>query len=194
MFVKRSLPALLFFAAALTACKRTPAPTPARPAAKPTPILDISRLSDAQLVAANQQDGLALGLRIAGETYQVNKPIPLHILIEDLAARIPIASGLCSGIFLTYEDATTHESSRSQLSANPRCSDGDPYPDAIPLEKSKLKVLDLTTAAASSLDMPPGKYLLRVEWQSYAAGAGGITAPDTYSTLDSNAILITITP
>jgi len=196
MFVKRSLSSLFFLTAALTACKRThpTTPAPASPAPATAPALDISRLTDAQLAAANQQDGLALALRIAGDNFQANKPFPLHILIEDLDARIPIASGLCSGVFLTFEDAFTHESSRSELAANLHCSDGAPYPDSVPLEKGKLKVVDITTAAASTLTMPPGKYLVRIEWQSYAAGPGTIAAPETYSTLDSNAIPVTITP
>jgi hypothetical protein len=159
-----------------------------------TPVADITHLTDAQLAAANQQDGLGLALRIAGDSYQTGKPIPLHLVVEDLAAREPIAAGMCTGFFIAYEDAATHESSRSQLSTNRGCFDTDPYPDTIPLEKGKLKTIDITTEAATNFVLPPANYLIHIEWQSYPAGAGTVAAPVTYSTLESNIVPITVTP
>jgi hypothetical protein len=177
------------FSLSLTACKKAPAPAAPAPVADSTPKpSDISRLTDAQLVQANQQDGLGLALRIAPKTYKVKDPITLHVLIEDFAAREPIASGLCGGFFLSYEDTATHDSGGGEISANPDCFAGEPYPDSIPFQKGKLKVLDLDLDATTHLSIPPGKYLVTLDWKAYPVGPPTIAERVPYSHLHSNAV------
>jgi hypothetical protein len=184
---------LLLAFSTLTACKSKP-PAPATPAAAPArPAMDISRMTDEQLVAADQSDGLGLALRIPGNTtFHSADAIPLHILMENFGARIPIASGMCSGVALAYEDTATSESGSSDLAANPRCIDADPFPETIPLERGKIKTVDLTSMAAAHLTLPPGHYLLSVTWKAIPAGPGTLVEPVPYATLRSNPVPVTI--
>jgi hypothetical protein len=195
MHGKSPLAAILLIAfSTLTGCK-SKAPTAAPSAAAPAkPAADLSNLTDEQLVAADQTDGLGLALRIPGKTFHTNQAIPLHLLFENFAARIPIASGMCSGVSLTYEDAATHESGSSDLAANSRCIDADPFPETIPLEQGKLKTVDLTSMAAAHLTLPPGNYLLTVTWKAIPAGPGTLAEPTPYATLRSNPVPIAIVP
>jgi hypothetical protein len=181
----------------LTACKRTQPPQQPQPAAtEPAkPAIDAAKLTDEQLAAASKEDGLGVGLRIAGNgTFSASKAIPLHVILEDFGARVPIASGLCGGFYLITEDPVSHELSSGQLTLNPRCFDSDPFPDAIPLEKNKPKIVDSNTQIASHIDFIPGKYLFSIEWHAFPAGPGGIGEREAYTTVHSNSIPITITP
>jgi hypothetical protein len=187
--------ALLIAATTLTACKsKPPAPVPTAAAAPAKPAVDLSKLTDEQLVAADQSDGLGLALRIPGNTFHTDEPIPLHLLIENFGARIPIAAGLCSGVFLAYEDAVTHESGGSDLVANPRCTATEPYPDTVPLERGKLKIIDTTSLAAAHLTLVPGHYLLTITWKAIPAGPGTLQEPLAYANLRSNSVPVTIIP
>jgi hypothetical protein len=191
--IRSILTTAAFLALSLTACKKAPAPAAPAPVADETPKpADISHLTDEQLVRSNRQDGLGLALRIAPKTYKVNDPINLHVLIEDFGAKEPIASGLCGGFFLSYEDTVTHDSGGGEISANRRCFAGDPYPDSIPLEKGKLKVLDLDLQETTHLTIPPGSYLVTLDWKAYPVGAPSIAERDAFSHLHSNAVLLTI--
>ena len=182
-----------FLVLSLTACKKAPPPAAPVPAADDTPkILDTAHLTDEQLVQSNQQDGLGLALRIAPKTYKANEPITLHVLIEDIAAREPIASGLCGGFFLSYEDQATHDSGGGEISANPGCFAGEPYPDSIALQKGKLKVLDLDLQQTTHLTIPPGNYLVTLDWKAYPVGPATISEREPYSHLHSNAVPLTI--
>jgi hypothetical protein len=181
-----------FAALSLAACKKAPAP-PASPVVDDTPkVVDISHLTDEQLVQSNRQDGLGLALRIPGKAYKPSDRIPLHILIEDFSATQPIASGLCGGFFLSYEDTSTHDSGGGEISSNHRCFDGDPYPDAVPLEKGKLKVLDIDLQETTHLTIPPGNYLVSLDWKAYPVGPPSIAEREPYSHLHSNAVPLTI--
>jgi len=194
MFAKGSLVLLLLVAGIFTSCKRAPAPQPSTVAAVPEkPAVDISHLSDAEVVALNQQAGLGIGLRVAGTTFRTGQAVPLHIVLEDLAARVPIASGMCGGFYLQFEDTNTHDSGGREIS-NPRCLSAETDPDTIPLAKGKLKTVDIDTDSAAHLTLDPGRYLLSIEWHAYAAGPATITDRETYSELHSNAVAITITP
>jgi hypothetical protein len=196
----RRLAALLLslcLVAPLTACKRTPPPQPAQPAATetPKPVINLDKMTDEQLASASKEEGLGVGLRIAGSgTFSASKAIPLHVVIEDFGARVPIASGLCGGFYLIMEDPATHELSSGQLTLNPRCFAADPFPDSIPLEKNKPKIVDSNTLTASHIDFTPGKYLFSIEWHAFPAGPGGIGEREAYTTVHSNSIPITITP
>jgi hypothetical protein len=177
----------------LTACKKAPAPAAPAPVAQETPKpADISHLTDEQLVQSNRQDGLGLALRIPVKTYKVNDAIPLHALIEDFSAREPIASGLCGGFFLSYEDTATHDSGGGEISANRGCFAGDPYPDSIPLQNGKLKVLDLDLQETTHLTIPPGHYLVSLDWKAYPVGQPTIAEREPYSHLHSNAVPLTV--
>ena len=177
----------------LTACKKAPAPAATTPAADDSPkVLDISTLTDEQIVQANQQDGLGLGLRIAPKTYKSSDPITLHVLIEDFAAREPIASGLCGGFFLSYEDVATHDSGGGEISASHGCFAGEPYPDSIPLQKGKLKTLDLDLNETTHLTIPPGTYLVTLDWKAFPISQPTISEREAYSHLHSNAVPLTI--
>jgi hypothetical protein len=182
-----------FLVLSLTACKKTSPPAAPIPVADDTPkVLDTAHLTDQQLVQSNQQDGLGLALRIAPKTYKANEPITLHVLIEDIAAREPIASGLCGGFSLSYEDQATHDSGGGEISANPGCFAGDPYPDSIALQKGKLKVLDLDLQQTTHLTVPPGNYLVTLDWKAYPVGPATISEREPYSHLHSNAVPLTI--
>jgi hypothetical protein len=194
MYVKQSLILAGLLAFPLTACKHTPAPAavPNRSSATEPAEPDTSHVTDEQLVQSNQRDGLGLALRIPAATYKQGQPISLRVLIEDFDATTPIASGLCGGFSLSYEDTATHESGGGDISSNPRCFDGDPYPDSIPLEKHKLKVLDLDLQSTTHLTIPPGHYLVSITWKPYPVGPPTITEPEAYATLHSNAVPLTI--
>jgi hypothetical protein len=185
---------LLVVAGAFTSCKHAPTPQPSTGAAVPEkPAVDIGQLSDAELAALNQQAGLGIGLRVAGTTFHTGKPVPLHIVLEDFAASVPIASGMCGGFYLQFEDTGTHDSGGREIS-NPRCFAVDTDPDSIPLAKGKVKTVDINTDSAAHLTLDPGHYLLSIEWHAYPAGPATITDRETYSELHSNAVAITITP
>ena len=204
MLAKRSLaniafPSLLcttaLMAGWLAGCKGHPArPTPASvPASKA--VVDLSSLSDDQLAATTQKDGLGLGLRIpGGNTFHAAKGFPLHVIIEDFAARQPIAAGMCEGFFIAYEDAATQESSTDELATNPRCNDVNPYPDSVALTQGKPKSTDVNTETATHITFAPGNYLIHIEWRAYPAGAGTIAVPQPYTTLESNVVPVTIVP
>ena len=186
---------LTVLAESLSGCKHPmPQPKP-QPVAVARPVVDAAKLTDQQLVAANQRDGLGIGLQIPGESVLGTKsPLPLHILLEDFSARTGIAAGLCGGFYLILEDAATHELTSSQLTLNLRCFDADPYPDSIALEKNKLKTVEANTLTASHVEFTPGKYLVSVEWHAYPAGPGTIDERTAYTTLQSNAVPITFKP
>ena len=184
---------LPFLALSLTACKKSPPPAAAARAVDDSPkVVDTSHLTDQQLVQANQQDGLGLALRIAPKTYKQSDPITLHVLIEDFAAKEPIASGLCGGFFLSYEDLATHDSGGGEISASRGCFAGEPYPDSIPLEKGKLKTLDLDLNESTHLTIPPGKYLVTLDWKAFPISQPTISEREAYSHLHSNAVSLTI--
>jgi hypothetical protein len=193
MHAKHILAVAAVLALSLTACRKSPAPeTPATVADVTPKPADISRLTDEQLLQSNQQDGLGLALRIAPKTYKPNEPITLHVLIEDFGAKEPIASGLCGGFFLSYEDQATHDSGGGEITASHGCFAGEPYPDSIPLQKGKLKVLNLDLEDSTHLTIPPGSYLVSLDWKAYPVGAPTISEREAYSHLHSNAVPLTI--
>jgi hypothetical protein len=193
MHAKQILSAAALLALSLTACRKSPAPAPAAAASDDTPKPpDISRLTDEQLVQSNQQDGLGIALRITPKIYKVNEPITLHVLVEDFSAREPIASGLCGGFFLSYEDQATHDSGGGEITASHACFAGDPYPDSIPLQKGKLKVLNLNLEESTHLTIPSGSYLVSLDWKAYPVGAPTISEREAYAHLHSNAVPLTI--
>lgn len=175
----------------VTGCRSTPPPPPAA-----TALPSASRyaqLSDDALVHTSQRDGLGLGLRGPASPIRANTQIPLHLLFEDFAARTPIASGLCAGLSLSYEETSTHDSSTGDFT-NPRCFDTLPNPDEIPLQKGQLKILDATQRNFSNLQLAPGTYQITATWNAFPAGKGTIIERPVYTTLLSNPIQITILP
>ena len=193
MHAKQILTVSAFLALSLTACKKSPPPAISTTSTDVEPkVMDTSHLTDEQLIQANQQDGLGLALKIPAKAYRANDPVPLHVLIEDFAAREPIASGLCGGFFLSYEDTATHDSGGGEISANPACFAGEPYPDSVPLQKGKLKVLDLDLGETTHLTIPPGNYLVTLDWKAYPVGPATISEREAYSQLHSNAVPLTI--
>jgi hypothetical protein len=184
-----ALPTLM--ALSLAACKKAPAP--AASVVDDTPkAIDLSHLTDEQLVHANQQAGLGLGLQIPGGPRKAGEPITLHVVIEDIAAKVPVASGLCGGLFLNYEDTTSHDSGGGEISSNHSCFTGDPYPDSVPLEKGKLKVLDIDLQNATHLTVPPGSYLVSLDWKAYPVGPPTIAEREPYTHMHSNAVPLTV--
>lgn len=186
-------PVILCFATALltiAGCKSAPPPPAPAPAAKTSPF---ANLSDDALVQANQKDGVGLGLRIPGGPFQAKSPLPFHVLLEDLAAQTSIASGLCTGLSISYEETTTHDSSTGDYT-NPRCFDTLPNPDEVPLAKGKLKIVEASQRNFSNLNIPPGTYLVKATWHAFPAGRGTIIERPSYTTLDSNPVQITILP
>ena len=186
--------ALLLSVLAVAGCKSAP---PAAdpivkaevvPAPQPAPI---AKMTDEQLVQANQKDGLGLGLRITGDHFAVGSPVPMSILIEDFGARTPIASGMCNGFSLTYEEVTTQDSRTADIN-NPRCFATIPSPDEIPLVKGKLKTAEITQSNASHMQIPEGTYLMTVTWNALPAGRGTILERPAYTTLKSNSVQITV--
>ena len=195
MHWSRSLSALTA-ACALAGCKSAP-PPPAAPA----PVSTIVRstkfdgMTDEQLVHANQASGLGLGLKIPGldgNRFPASAPLPLHIVMEDLGAREPIASGMCSGFSLTATDLNTQDSQTNEITT-PHCFATVPYPDEVPFEKSKLKAVDITERNASNMTLAPGTYALTVTWHALPAGKGTIVDRPAYATVISNAVQVTVT-
>ncbi len=153
-------------------------------------------MTDEQLVQANQADGLGLGLKVPGldgNRFPSGAPVPLHLVMEDLAAREPIASGMCSGLSLTALDMNTQDSQTNEF-ANSHCFATVPYPDEIPFAKGKLKTVELSQRNASNMSLAPGTYLLTVTWHALPAGKGTILDRPAYATLKSNAVQVTVTP
>lgn len=175
---------------ALSGCKSAPPPPPAAPVVKASPF---ANLSDEALVHANQKDGVGLGLRIPGGPFHAAAPIPFHILLEDVDAHTSIASGLCTGLSLSYEETTTHDSSTGDFT-NPRCFDTLPNPDEVPLGKGQLKTVEATQRNFSRLNIPPGTYQVKATWHAFPAGRGTIIERPPYTTLDSNPVQITVLP
>ena len=174
----------------MSGCKSAPPPAPAAPAPV---ILPAAKMTDEQLVRAQQADGLGLGLRLDASSYRTGVQIPMHILMEDLAATVPIASGMCSGFTLTYEDTTSHVG-RTEKIDNPRCFSSVPPPDEIPLVKGKVKSVEISQRNASNMDIPVGTYLLSVNWKAIPAGKATIIAPPAYTSVQSNSVVVTVTP
>lgn len=181
---------------ALAGCKSAPPPAPAPVAVATTPKpTQYDHMTDEQLVHANQTDGLGLGLRIAGlngNKFPADAPIPLHIVMEDMGAREPIASGMCSGFSLMAVDSNTQDSQTNEI-ATPHCFAAVPYPDEVPFTNGKLKAVDLTQRNASNLSLAPGTYLLTVIWKALPAGKATILNRPTYTTVKSNPVQITVT-
>ena len=152
-------------------------------------------LPDEQLVRANQTDGLGLGLKVlglSGNRFPVGAPLPIHIVMEDLGAREPIASGMCSGISITATDLNTQDSQTNDITTS-HCFAAVPYPDEIPFTKGKLKAMDVTQHNASNMSLAPGTYSLVVTWRAIAAGKATISLKEAYATLKSNPVQITVT-
>jgi hypothetical protein len=174
--------------------KSTVAPAPATTAATPRPIVpDISGLTDAQILKANRTADLAFALRIPGKSFKLGEPIPLHLLIEDFSGKPPIASGLCEGLVLHYSNTATQDGGGSDIVANSNCFAGTPYPDSVPLEKGKIKTVDLILQSSTHIDLPIGSYLIDVEWKVYPVGPPSVVAPPPFATLNSNQVPITVT-
>ncbi len=153
-------------------------------------------MPDEQLVHANQTDGLGLGLKVPGldsNRFPAGAPIPLHLAMEDIAARQPIASGMCEGFSVTAVDVNTQDSQTNEFT-NPRCFATVPYPDEIPFEKGKLKTADLTQRNASNMTLAPGTYSLTVTWKARPAGKATLQERPAYSVVKSNAVQVTVTP
>jgi hypothetical protein len=178
----------------LTACKKSaPAVAPVKPIKPVYP--DISHLTDEQLAEANQADGIGMGLRIPGGSFSANQEVPLHLVIEDFDAAVPIASGLCEGVYVSYEDTDTHDSGGTDLAANLHCFGGaDPYPDSVPLAKNKPKTFDLVLQRNGHVDLQPGSYLIEIQWKALPVGPPTISAPTPYTTVHSNRVHIVVTP
>jgi hypothetical protein len=180
---------------ALAGCKSMP-PPPARVTVVTSPkATKFDSMTDEQLVHANQTDGLGLGLKIAGlddNKFPSGAPLPLHLVMEDLGARQPIASGMCSGFQLTATDVNTQDSQTNDIT-NPHCFGTVPYPDEVPFAKGKLKAVDLSQRNASNMTLAPGTYSLVVTWHALAAGKGTILDRPAYTTVISNAVQVTVT-
>lgn len=174
----------------IAGCKSAPPPPAPAPVAKISPF---ANLSDEALVHANQKDGVGLGLRIPGGPFHARTPIPFHVLLEDVAAQTSIASGLCTGLSISYEEITTHDSSTGDFT-NPRCFDTLPNPDEVPLAKGELKIVEASQRNFSNLNIPPGTYQIKATWHAFPAGRGTIIERPAYTTLDSNPVQITILP
>ena len=175
----------------LAGCKSIPAPAVAAPAENPG--ARFAGLSDEALVRANQNDGVGLGLRAAGSSFQAGQAIPLRILVEDLGARVPIAGGLCEGASLRYDDAVDQQGSTSKLN-NSHCIEMVPNPDEVPLVPGHLKVFEVTQENASHMTIRPGTYDLTVTWAVPPAGKGRILASEPYTTITSNPVRVTVRP
>lgn len=193
-----SVAILLLSAAAVPGCRRKPAPIAEVP--QPDPQIAAAhspdyynKIPDDTLARGQQSAGLALGLKIPDATYPAGAPIPFHLLLEDIAATEPIASGLCTGVLLNYTNLTDPTTQSVKID-NRRCFDTIPNPDETPLEKGKLKQVDITQRDASYVNLEPGTYLFSVTWNPYAAGRGTIAGRETYATLQSNIVKVTITP
>ncbi len=186
-------------AASLAGCKS--APPPPAPAA-PAPVATTPRptqfdgMTDEQLVHASQADGLGLGLKIAGldsNRFPLGAPLPLHIVMEDMGARQPIASGMCSGFSVVAVDLNTQDSQTNEITT-PHCFATVPYPDEIPFVKGKLKAVDLTQRNASNMSLAPGTYSLTVVWKALPAGKATILNRPVYTTVRSNPVQVTVMP
>jgi hypothetical protein len=186
-------------AASLAGCKS--APNTPQPSAEARPILpvvpDLTGLSDEQVVAKFKTSGLGFALRIPAPSYNSSEIIPLHVLFKDFEAKTPIASGMCGSLALHWQSTTSANSGTSGLNVNSRCFAGDPYPDSIPLEKGKLKILDVTVQGAHA-SLQPGQYLVTLTWQAYpAADLKSVASPEdrvAYATLETNPVALTVTP
>jgi hypothetical protein len=175
-------------------CKNNSSVAPSPAVAAPQPTLpDISGLDDEQLLQAHRTGGLAMALRIPGKTFKLGEPIPLHLLLEDYKVQPPIASGLCQGLILHYENTATQEGGGSEIAANSNCFAGTPYPDSIPLEKGKIKTVGLMLQPTTHIDLPAGSYLIGVEWKAYPVGPPTVVIPPPFAMLNSNQVPITVT-
>ena len=174
----------------IAGCKSAPPPPAPTPVARTSPF---ANLSDDALVHANQKDGVGLGLRIPGGPFHANTPVPFHVVLEDVAAQTSIASGLCTGLSISYEETTTHDSSTGDFT-NPRCFDTLPNPDEVPLAKGQLKIIEGSQHNFSNMAIPPGTYQIKATWHAFPAGRGTIIERPAYTTLDSNPVQITILP
>lgn len=187
----------LFCCAALfvAGCKSAPPPpTPAPASTTPKPTR-FDGMTDEQLVHANQTDGLGLGLKVPGidgNRFPAGAPIPLHLVLEDLAAREPVAGGLCGGFSLVALDLNTQDSQTNEL-ATPHCFAAVPYPDEIPLEKGKLKVADLTAENFGHMALKPGTYQLTLTWHALPAGKQTFPERPAYTTVLANPVQVTVT-
>ncbi len=151
-------------------------------------------MTDEQLVRASQTDGVGLGLKVPGidgNRFPAGAPIPFHIVIADLGARAPIASGMCGGFSMTAVDLNTQNSQTNDL-ATPHCIAAQPYPDEIPLAKGKLKVVDLSENNFSHMALGPGTYQLTLTWHAPPAGKQTFPEQPAYATVTSNAVQVTV--
>lgn len=183
-------------ATALAGCRSAPPPAPAARVSTTATPTRFDGMTDEQLVHANQTDGLGLGLKIPGldgNRFPAGAPVPLHIVMEDLGARAAIASGMCSGFSVVATDMNTQDSQTNELTPT-NCIATIPYPDEIPFEKGKLKAVDLSQRSASNMTLAPGTYLMSVTWRAVPAGKATMPSPPAYTSVNSNAVQITVTP
>jgi hypothetical protein len=150
-------------------------------------------MPDATLVAANQKDGLGLGLKTSATSFAVGAPIWLDVIYENLNARKPIASGMCRFVSVNLEDIDRQQVTMSQYVPSP-CRKDTFYKNKVMMPKEKIFSMRIKLNDLSVYPDTPGHYLLNVSWQSVEAGEQTYLWGPTYSSIGSNAIPIVITP
>lgn len=150
-------------------------------------------LPDDVLLSQHAEKGLELALKIDAPSYRSGEAIPFHILIRDRAATVPIAAGMCSGLNLAWERLNDNTMEAVAID-NHRCFNTIPSPDEVPLVRGAVNKREITQRDASNTTLPPGRYLVNLSWQPYAAGRGTIMDRQPYAVLKSNVILFTVTP
>lgn len=150
-------------------------------------------MPDDALLGHHEERGLELALKMDAPSYANGAPIPFHVLIRDRAATVPIAAGLCSGLSLTWQKLDDNTDGTAAID-NHRCFNTIPSPDETALVRGAVKTVEITQVDASHTTFAPGRYLVNLSWQPYAAGPGTIMDRQPYATLRSNVILFTVLP
>lgn len=150
----------------------------------------VGAMTDAELVRAYARRGLGLGIRPEKTEVRVGDSLTLHLVYENLAARVPISATTCQGFSLTSED----ESGQS-ITANLSfaCSPQDMlHGNNLELPKGQPRTTEIATGSTSLRFNHPGRYFLIASWQSFLRGDGIYLAETGYPPLESNALLITV--
>ena len=151
--------------------------------------------SDEVLIRLHQKDGVGIAVRVPeSHLYRFGQPIPLHIALEDIGAKVPIADSPCLRLNLNLQDTATGILTVSTLKL-PRCAsatDSEVYTPA--LKRGELKRFEVSSSDAFDLTIKPGTYLISVGWSSYEAGDYNLFTRKQYSATFSNSIPITVLP